>query len=215
MNEALEKLFSTSTLSRIDPKTQLSEWATEKITGGIAGNVNKILQNSPLLSKVYAFAKIFKEIKVSIAEEKNGIELSIFSFPIVPANINFGAENIIEKVDTIAGKINYLKDIDFNVISFSSFFPSTYYPFSNNYEAFGIDCVNKVEELKRKDLPIKLVITGIGLVLKCYITKFEYNTTPEGDIEYTIEFQEAKDPSIYETTSKYYSFKPQAFNLSK
>ena len=211
----MEKLLSTSTLSRIDPKTQLSEWATEKITGGIAGNVNKILQNSPLLSKVYAFAKIFKEIKVSIAEEKNGIELSIFSFPIVPANINFGAENIIEKVDTIAGKINYLKDIDFNVISFSLFFPSTYYPFSNNYEAFGIDCVNKVEELKRKDLPIKLVITGIGLVLKCYITKFEYNTTPEGDIEYTIEFQEAKDPSIYEITSKYYSFKPQAFNLSK
>ena len=216
ITETLEKLLQTSSLANIDPQTQLSEWVTNKITGGIASNVNQLTQNNALLRKINAFAKIFKEIKVSIAEEKNGVELSIFTFPITPANINFiGNDNIIEEVDTIAGKINYKKDIDFRIVSFSSFFPASYYSFANDYKYFGIDCVSKVEELKLKELPIKLVITGVGLVLKCYISKFESNTTPEGDIEYSIEFKEAKDPSIYETQSKYYVFKPEAFNLSK
>lgn len=216
ITETLEKLLQTSSLANIDPQTQLSEWVTNKITGGIASNVNQLTQNNALLRKINAFAKVFKEIKVSIAEEKNGVELSIFTFPITPANIKFiGNDNIIEEVDTIAGKINYKKDIDFRIVSFSSFFPASYYSFANDYKYFGIDCVNKVEELKLKELPIKLVITGVGLVLKCYISKFESNTTPEGDIEYSIEFREAKDPSIYETQSKYYVFKPEAFNLSK
>lgn len=216
ITETLEKLLQTSSLANIDPQTQLSEWVTNKITGGIASNVNQLTQNNALLRKINAFAKVFKEIKVSIAEEKNGVELSIFTFPITPSNIKFvGNDNVIEEVDTIAGKINYKKDIDFRIVSFSSFFPASYYSFANDYKYFGIDCVNKVEELKLKELPIKLVITGVGLVLKCYISKFESNTTPEGDIEYSIEFKEAKDPSIYETQSKYYVFKPEAFNLSK
>lgn len=216
ITETLEKLLQTSSLANIDPQTQLSEWVTNKITGGIASNVNQLTQNNALLRKINAFAKVFKEIKVSIAEEKNGVELSIFTFPITPSNIKFvGNDNVIEEVDTIAGKINYKKDIDFRIVSFSSFFPASYYSFANDYKYFGIDCVNKVEELKLKELPIKLVITGVGLVLKCYISKFESNTTPEGDIEYSIEFREAKDPSIYETQSKYYVFKPEAFNLSK
>lgn len=215
VNEALERLKKTSSLARIDPKTQLSEWATQKITGGVASNVNSLLDKTGLLNKVYAFSKIMKNIKISIAEERNGIELSIFSFPIVPAKINFSANNIEQTVDTIAGKINYLKDTDFHTISFSTFFPSVYYPFSTNYEIFGIECANIIEEMKLKKEPLKLVITGIGIVQKVYITKFEYNTTSEGDIEFSIEFKEAKDPSIYENKSKYYSFKPSAFNLSK
>lgn len=216
ITKILEKLLQTSSFANIDPQTQLSEWATNKITGGIASNINQLNQNSAILRKLYSYSRIFKEIKVSIAEEKNGVELSIFTFPVTPSNIKFtGNDNIIEEVDTIAGKINYKKDIDFRIVSFSSFFPNTYYSFANDYKYYGIDCVNKVEKLKLKELPIKLVITGIGLVLKCYITKFENNTTPEGDIEYSIEFKEAKDPSIYETQSKYYVFKPETFNLSK
>ena len=216
ITELLEKLLQTSSLAKIDPQTQLSEWATDKITGGIASNINQLTQNNSMFRKVNSFARIFKEIKVSIAEEKNGVELSIFTFPITPSKIKFvGNDNIIEEVDTIAGKINYKKDIDFRIVSFSSFFPNNYYSFSNNYKYFGIDCVNKVDELKLNEIPIKLIITGIGLVLKCYISKFEHETSPGGDIEYTIEFKEAKDPSIYETESKHYVFKPEAFNLSK
>lgn len=215
VNEALERLKNSSLLGKTDPKTQLSGWAIEKITGGLASNINSLLNNSSMMDKVYAFSKIMKTIKVSIAEEKNGVELSIFNFPITPYKINFGADNILETADTIAGKINYLKDVDFHSISFNSFFPSVYYPFSSNYEMFGIDCANTLEKLKIKGTPLKLVITGIGLVLSVYIKKFDYNTTAEGDIEYSIEFQEAKDPSIYENPSKFYSFKPEAFNLSK
>lgn len=215
INQALEKLKSTSLLANIDPKTQLSEWATQKITGGIASNVARITQNNQLLRKVYNFSKIFKEIRISIVEEKNGIEISIFSFPIIPAKIEFTGNNIVKEVDTIAGKINYLKDTNFHTISFSSFFPDKYYPFSKNFEIFGINCTNKIEELKIKKIPLKLVITGIGIVQKVYITKFEYNTTSDGDIEYNIEFKEARDPSVYETISKNYSFKPSAFNLNK
>lgn len=215
VNEALERLKKTSILAKTDPKTQLSQWATQKITGGIASDINSILGNSGLLNKIYAYSKIMRDIKISIAEERNGVELSIYSFPIVPSNIKFSANNIEQTVDTIAGKINYLKDTDFHTISFSSFFPSVYYPFSSNYELFGIDCAKRIEEMKIKKTPLKLVITGIGIVQKVYITKFEYNTTSEGDIEFSIEFKEAKDPSIYENQSKNYTFKPSAFNLSK
>lgn len=215
INEMLTNLKENSLLAKIDPKTQLSEWATEKITGGIASNVTKLIQNNPLLRKVYAFAKVFKEIRISIVEEQNGVELSIFSFPITPAKIDFTGNNIEKEVDTIAGKINYLKDTDFHTIAFSSFFPDKYYPFSKKFEIFGINCANKIEELKIKKTPLKLVITGLGIVHKVYITKFQYSTTSEGDIEYSIEFKEARDPSVYETTSKNYSFKPSAFNLNK
>lgn len=123
MTEVLEKLLQTSSLAKIDPQTQLSEWATDKITGGIASNINQLTQNNPVLRKLYSFSRILKEIKVSIAEEKNGVELSIFTFPVTPSNIKFvGNDNIIEEVDTIAGKINYKKDIDFRIVMFSSFF---------------------------------------------------------------------------------------------
>lgn len=215
VNETLERLKKISPLAKTDPKTQLSHWATQKITNGTASEINSILANNELVNKVYAFSKVMKDIRVSIAEEKNGIELSVFSFPITPYKINFSANNIEQSVNTIAGKINYLKDTDFHVISFSSFFPAVYYPFSDNYELFGIDCANTLEEMKLKKSPLKIVITGIGIVQKVYITKFEYNTTSEGDIEFTIEFKEAKDPSIYENESKNYTFKPSAFNLSK
>lgn len=215
INQALEKLKKNSLLSQIDPKTQLSAWSTSKITGGIAKNVDGLIQNNSLLRKVYSFSKILKEIRVSIVEEKFGVELSVFTFPLTPAKIDFTGNNIEKEVDTIAGKINYLKDTDFHTFSFSSFFPAVYYPFSNSFEMFGIDCAKKIEEFKMKKTPLKIVITGIGIVQKVYITKFQYNTTSEGDIEYSIEFKEARDPSIYETESKSYSFKPSAFNLDK
>lgn len=112
MNGTLERILQTSSLSVVDPQTQLSEWATSKITGGIASNINQITQNSALFRKLNTFARIFKEIKVSIAEENNGVELSVFSFPVTPSRINFvGNDNIIEEVDTIAGNRN---DIELN-----------------------------------------------------------------------------------------------------
>ena len=215
INQALENLKRNSLLSQIDPKTQLSSWATSKITGGIAKNINGLIQNNSLLRKVYSYSKIFKEIRVSIIEDKLGVELSVFTFPLTPAKIDFTGNNIEKEVDTIAGKINYLKDTDFHTFSFSSFFPSVYYPFSNSFEIFGIDCAKKIEEFKIKKTPLKMVITGIGIVQNVYITKFQYNTTSEGDIEYSIEFKEARDPSIYETESKNYSFKPSALKLDK
>ena len=85
VNEALERLKKTSILANVDSKTQLSEWATQKITGGVASNVNSLLGKTGLLNKVYAFSKIMKNIQISVAEERNGVELSIFKFPIVPA----------------------------------------------------------------------------------------------------------------------------------
>lgn len=215
INQALESLKKNSLLSQIDPKTQLSGWATSKITSGVASSVNGLMQNSSLLRKVYSFSKIMRDIRVAIVEEKFGIELSVFTFPLTPSKIDFTGNNIEKEVDTIAGKINYLKDTDFHTITFSSFFPSVYYPFSNSFEMFGMDCVKKLEEFKIKKSPLKIVITGLGIVQKVYITRFSYNTTSEGDIEYSIEFKEARDPSIYEVESKHYSFKPSAFNLDK
>lgn len=211
MNEILERLKSESSLARIDPKTQVSEWALSKISGLGAGEVNKIFSNIPMYDKVRGFINVLKTMRVSIVEEKNGVEISIFRFPITPTDIKISDGIETETIETIAGKINYFKSKALKTIGFSSFFPSVYYNFSGDYTKFDWVCVEEIERLRSMQEPIKLVITGVGLVQRCYVTKFDKNTTPEGDVEFEIEFQEARDPSIYEEKSKYYTYKPEAY----
>lgn len=211
MNDILERLKNESSLAQINPQTQLSEWALSKISGLAAGEVNKIFTNSALAGKVMKFVKTIKQQHINIIEEKNGVELSIFRFPIVPANIKVSNGYRTEVIDTIAGKINYFKSKELKEISFSSFFPSVFYPFSEDIRKFGWSYAEEIERLCASGVPIKLVITGMGLVIKCYVKEFSPETTTEGDVEYSIKFEEARDPSIYETESKYYTYKPEAY----
>lgn len=208
MTDLISKVLQTSSLAKIDPVTQLSEWATLKITGGLASTINQINQNSPLVQKLCAISAIFKEIRISIKSDEVG---ETFYFPITPSTINLnGKDNELVRIDTIAGKVNYKKDITLQTISFSSFFPNTYYSFSDSYKHFGPDCIEQLEKFQRAEKPITLIITGMGIVMDCYITKFEKNTSPENDIYYSIEFEEAKDPIIYEQEKNdVYVFKPK------
>lgn len=207
INELLQK----SPIAKIDKNTQLSNWAISKISGYSLGKIDRVYQNSTILRKLMKFSKIFTDVKVSIITKD-----SIFRFPLTPSQINVnGNDLIIDEFDTIKGKINRINDISLMQISFNSFFPSQYYPFSDDYTNFGVTCVNKINSLKYQKTKVKLVITGIGIVLDCYISKFSPNTSNDGDIEYSIEFTEAKDPSIYEDNSYNYTFKPKILDFTK
>lgn len=208
----LKEILKNSPLAKIEPKTQLSEWAIQKVTKGAYGTVEKCIQNSNVLRKLISFSNILTKRTVHIYD--NNL-IKVFTFPVPPAEIDIDGNNIIlEEVDTIKGKINYKKDISFTEISFKGFFPAQYYNFNEN-NTFANDCVEIINRLKNEEKPVKLVITGVGIVLTSYIEDFSYSITENEDIEYKISFKESKDPSIIESESKSYVFKPNGFDLSK
>lgn len=207
----IDELLKISNLSMIDKKSQLSWWAISKISGFGYGEINKIYQNSNVFRKINKFSNIFKTIRVSIVMDNK-----IFKFPITPNKIVInGNDLILEEFDTIKGKINRINDISLLKINFSSFFPAKYYNFSNDYSNFGVNCVNEINNIKNKRKKCKLIIAGLGLVLDCYISKFSYETSPEDDIYYTIEFTQEKSPNIYDDNSYNYIFKPKMVDFSK
>ena len=220
MIDTIETLKKNSSLAKIDPQTQMSQWAINKITGVGAGEINQILQNRELFQKVMSFSKVLKDVNIYISDvSTNTIDISfnnLYKFPITPDLIYISDGMTTEKIETIAGIMNYVKNKELKLIEFSSFFPGTYYEFSNDYSLFDISCVNHIENIRDKETPIKLVITGIGISMLSYITTFEKNTTSEGDIEYRIVFEQARNPEILELNLDVSNkFKPEKFLSQK
>lgn len=216
MNLELERLKATSSLASVDSQLQISQWAINKVTKGVANTTYDLYQNTGLYSYVSKVAQILKKVNVYIVDEDSQLEnvltQNLYKFPITPDQINFKDDYTIEEVETIAGKINYIKDIDIREINFRSIFPAVYYPFSEDYSKFDWACVKSIEGIRAKNKSVKLVITGLGIVFRCYIERFNKNSTGEGDIEFIISFVEAKDHKSYETESKYSQFKPKEFS---
>ncbi|MGL6114413.1 MAG: hypothetical protein ACRC1R_05180 [Cetobacterium sp.] len=216
MINSFENLKNISPLANINPQTQMSQWAINKITGIGAHEINKALQNSKILNKITTFANILKSVDIYILEE-NSSELeapfkNLYKFPIVPSIINISDGVETEKIDSLIGKLNYIKNKNLREISFSSIFPGNYYDFSKDFSSFDWSCVNIIQEIIDKGKPIKLVITGLGIVLTSYITKFDKVTEGDGDISYTITFEEARDPKVLEIDVNIKSkFKPYSF----
>lgn len=218
--DTIETLIKNSSLAVIDPKTQMSQWAISKITGVGANGVNRALQNNALFQKVMSFSKILKDINIYISDVTTStIDISfnnLYKFPLTPDVIYISDDITTEKIETIAGVMNYVKNKELKIIEFSSFFPGNYYDFSNDYSLFDISCVNHIENIRDNEIPIKLVITGIGISMLSYITTFEKNTTAEGDIEYRIVFEQARDPEVLELNLDINNkFKPDKFLSQK
>lgn len=219
MINTFENLKNISPLANINPQTQMSQWAINKITGIGAGEINKALQNSEILNKVIAFGNTLKSVDIYILEETSSeFEApfkNLYKFPIVPAALTISDGLETEKVDSLVGKLNYIKNKNLREISFSSIFPGNYYDFSKNFSSFDWSCVNIIQDIINKEKPIKLVITGLGIVLTSYITKFDKITEGDGDISYNITFEQARDPKVLEIDLDIKSkFKPYSF-LSK
>lgn len=220
ITETLEILKKNSSLAVIDPQTQMSQWAINKITGLGAGEINKVLQNNELYQKVMSFSKILRDVNIYISDASiNSIDVSfnnLYKFPVTPDLIYISDDLTTEKIETISGVMNYVKNKELKIVEFSSFFPATYYEFSNDYSLFDISCVNRIENIRDKEIPIKLVITGIGISMLAYVTIFEKNTTSEGDIEYRIVFEQARNPEILELNLDISNkFKPEKFLSQK
>lgn len=219
MITSLEQLKNISPLANINPQTQMSQWAINKITGISASKINRALQDSKILNKITSFANALKTVDIYILEE-NGIEAqapfkNLYKFPIVPAEINITDGLETEKIGTLLGKLNYIKYKNLREISFTSIFPGNYYEFSKDFSSFDWSCVNAIQQIIDKGTPIKLIITGLGIVLVSYITKFNKITDGDGDISYSITFEEARDPNVLEINlNANTKFKPYSF-LSK
>ena len=156
MNLELERLKVTSSLASVDSELQISQWAINKVTKGVANTAYDLYQNTGLYNYVSKVAQILKKVNVYIIDEDSQLEnvltQNLYKFPITPDQINFKDDYTIEEVETIAGKINYIKDIDIREINFRSTFPSVYYPFSEDYSKFDWACVKSIEEIRAADI---------------------------------------------------------------
>ena len=120
-----------------------------------------------------------------------------FKLQFSPSNysISSGQENIEVNLykygNTIIDTRPALKSI-----SFSSFFSDKNYSFKRDKYIDKWKCINNIELLKKSKQHIKVMITnteiGTDKDFICFIEDFNYNTTPSGDIEYSINFKEAR-----------------------
>lgn len=220
VTQAIDLLKKNSPLGVIDPQTQMSQWAINKITGAGAEQLNKIIQNSELFNKIMSFSKILKEVNIYITEaDNNSTDIALnnlYKFPIIPEQIFISDGNVTEQIETINGIMNYTKNKELKRIEFSSFFPANYYEFSLDYTKFDIACVNHINSIASKETPIKLVITGLGINMLAYIKTFEIDTEASGDINYRIAFEQARNPEILELNYDLLNrFKPTKFLSQK
>ncbi len=139
----------------------------------------------------------------------------LFKFPIVPSEINLSAGNEIEKINTMEGILNFVKDNGLKNISWSSFFPSKAYSFAKDGELSEWEYYEAIENLRVKKEPFELVITGTRINLQVVISDFSINTEGSGDINYSIEFQEFVYPETSKKVDELNYWKPKTINVPK
>ena len=139
----------------------------------------------------------------------------LFKFPIVPAEINLDTGNDIEKVNTIDGILNFIKDHRLKNISWTSFFPSKGYSFAKDNQLSEWEYYEAIDELRKKKEPIELVITGTRINLQVIISNFSITTEGNGDIGYSVEFQEFIYPKQKEEIDKKLYWKPKKISPVK
>lgn len=139
----------------------------------------------------------------------------LFKFPIVPAEVNLSTGNDIEKVNTIDGVLNFIKDHRLKNISWTSFFPSKGYSFAKDNQLSEWEYYEAIDQLRKSGDPIELVITGTRINLEVIISEFSITTEGNGDIGYNIEFQEFVYPEQKEEVDKKVYWKPKEISPIK
>ena len=130
---------------------------------------------------------------------------SIFQFPVLPdrVNVQYGSNNDSIRVCGV-GEVIVLQDSDAATISFSSFFPSTYF---SGCAYIGIpspnECVNAIINMRNLKKPPRFTITGgIGTSIYCSIESFEtYEQGGDpGTIYYTLKLKEYREVTVRQIT---------------
>lgn len=113
--------------------------------------------------------------------------------PVAPQSFSVTNEHNTQNFETLeVGELIVIGKRKAETISLSSFFPSRYYPF-----AFGSTnpfyYINAILGLKNENKPVRFMVTNSNINKMYVIRNFTFESEPNGDIKYTLEFVESKD----------------------
>lgn len=135
----------------------------------------------------------------------------LIHFPVVPTEISISGDGNYEEINTPMGLVTFLDKHGLQEISWSSFFPADYVSFSKNQGISEWEAVSIIENLRKTEEPIDLIITGTEINLTVSITNFTYTQSANGNIEYNLSFKEfiyPKEIPLKEDSNSTY-YKPQ------
>lgn len=126
------------------------------------------------------------DIYISINNREKVIQL-----PIIPEQITISSPQNNESYETISlGELNLIGKMGLATIEFSSFFPAAPLSFSHNDTMFGWDYVTLFEELRKRRLPFRIIITDTPINMAVTIENFDYGMQAGKHIYYTMSLKE-------------------------
>lgn len=129
---------------------------------------------------------------------KNFIKL-----PIVPLDLEVESPQDVETFKSIGqGELKIIGDKGARSFSIETFFPVHEYPFLKDRTYKGMQYVEIIQRWRDSKLPITVIITDLNINFKCAIENFSYRVQDgSGDIYYTLDLSESKDPVIKKVTN--------------
>lgn len=122
----------------------------------------------------------------------------VIHIPVTPSEFSVSSSQGVETFETAGyGWIKIIGNLELTSISWSSFFPSIEYAFLKDRSMKGQEYADKIQNWRKRKLPVRLVITSIGFAnvdinLAVAIDNFNYSVGPSGDLNYDIELSEVK-----------------------
>lgn len=116
----------------------------------------------------------------------------VIQLPIVPSEISIPNPQNNEVFSTLnIGDIALIGPEGLRQFTIESFFPSKHYPFNRSNRYFGWEYVELIQNWRKRDLPMRVVMTGTPINMPFIIDDFTY-TVKHGtnDIYYTLSMSE-------------------------
>lgn len=121
----------------------------------------------------------------------------VMHIPVTPPKISITSPQGTETFETSGyGLVRIIGSRELRGISWESFFPVHDYPFRRDNSMQGQEYANKIENWRKRKLPIRLVITSSGLFanldinIACAISQLSGDVGSNGDYNYSIQLDE-------------------------
>lgn len=129
-------------------------------------------------------------VKIYLCSEDMSFTLLL---PITPPEISVTEGVCVRKYETTNnGNISSIGYEELTGVSFSSFFPSSPCEYSLNNTVLGIDYIPFINRFRKRRIPCRLMIVGMGFDKSMILERFEYSVKQGKDVYYAMQFTEKR-----------------------
>ena len=120
----------------------------------------------------------------------------VIHIPVTPSEFTVSSSQGTETFETANyGWIKIIGNTELKTVSWNSFFSMRDYPYLRDRSMKGQEYADKIENWRKRKLPIRLVITSSGICnvdinIAAAIDKFDNSVGTGGDLNYSIELGE-------------------------